>query len=185
MRKQYIVPWTRAEDALIVEHAKKGADAILEMLPGRSLNAVWKRASYLGVSVRAENPQTVGDRYLLAKTCWECGRLLPGNRFEDAHNSGKRNKCRTCTTVGNPAAKRFMDQANSETAAHASRHRKPWLQWEDKKLDPELGTPLTQLALELGRTYKAVRHRRHLLYQLSSPSLDPREGLWRVQTKEK
>lgn len=169
--------WTPAEDATLYASPMATAEDLASRLPGRSASAVAQRRAAIGAprpgSGHAASPHRPGGRSLLAKTCRECGLLLPGRWFKfkraDRVWSGT---CRGCDSEalkdwkGNrrPEASATAERLNNERYRHAAQaltaqvatmNGQPYMERDHAVLaDPDL-TVLAK-ALSLGRTFFAV-----------------------------
>lgn len=79
--------WTPSEDDVIVENSTMTSTRLTGLLPGRSSSAIDRRRRALLGAVLGKgalhrlNPNTIGKRQLLAKTCPKCGHLLASKWF--------------------------------------------------------------------------------------------------------
>lgn len=171
-----LIRWSDNEDRVIRECAgTKTAEAIAELLPGRTPKSVRGRIHYLGIKLgyfyAARDPHIVGDRPLLAKTCSKCGLLLPSEWFlkttsPSRRRSGKeywRDHCRKCSHRGNaprvrqesPQAREWTRKAQAITLPLAVNNGKEYTEADYVILADENLSNLAK-ALILKRSYKAA-----------------------------
>lgn len=199
-----IQDWTPEEDEFLLATPHFTRWQVADKLPGRTPNAVMGRRSHLaqkhGVRFGTSNkdPNTVGSRTLLAKTCPDCGLLLQARwfTFRRARGGKWNTKCVRCEPRGSwrPSAtkqaendrtnKRFAAAMHAITRPRAERHGEPWMEADDQTLqDPDL--TLLEKALRLERTYGATATRCKAMGYSSKKGLgDPKHGHWIIRLPE-
>lgn len=172
-------------------------------LPGRTYFSVGSQRRYLtrteGIRFDAynKNPNHVGGRLLLARTCPDCGLLLDA-RFYGISGRGRRQKfqwydrCVRCRQHGR--ARVQSDESKAKTAANvkalqdrvadqAVRRGQPWLEADDRVIqDPDLTN--LEKAIRLKRTLQATQARVHKVGATSANKrhLGPtQDGVWVIQ----
>lgn len=118
------------------------------------------------------SPYSAGARTLLARTCMKCGELVDGDSFP-VLNRGKRNQSRrrVCHNCHNGRKKQDREErgiglppTRPREELQINKYRK-WTKEEDQKLKDgiEEGTSYEDIAVELGRSLRAVYTRREIL----------------------
>lgn len=177
-------PWTDDEVEIVRRTAHWPAQEVAAEL-GRGYAAVRKFRTTLGREEGLQfpnssgfylDPQSVGKRTLLAKTCTRCGLLLPADWFGRRSDRGWRPHCVRCSI---PDKEKQYDKSkqwqrsNSEKAsaaskAHykvmqkitrdrASRHGYPWNE-SDVPVLKDSSLSAFEKALKLKRSYSSVRN---------------------------
>lgn len=112
----------------------------------------------------AARPWRVGSRRLLARTCGDCGELLPADRYAASGDGTLDHRCILCVRARLTPIQRERKNRNGADADHraqdATRPAGRWgCQWTGPELEIALRDDLTakQAALMLGRTYFATQ----------------------------
>lgn len=187
-------PWTLAEDEVLIEAGPwVTVPQLTERLPGRTRTAIVQRRVALGLDTihgGRKNPNHVGARPLIAKSCTTCGRLLHGSWFHFRPNRQLwEQSCKKCGSEGRADLHRSADRANSTsewnarvqalTLSRATNHKQPWTDKDHETLaDPDLTT--VAKALALGRSYAAVKDMCQANGYRSSRFLGEPTDLWRI-----
>jgi hypothetical protein len=169
------VRFSDEEDTFIRNTPHLPAWAVAREL-GRSVPAIHHRrkkigapASHTGQTVNAAiNPCSVGDRSLVARTCYQCGLLLDASWFGYIGPRGGRSghwwtRCAACCSERSAAHVRESGygRARSEvlaalTVPTAEKRREPYTDSDHKVLaDP--GLTILEKAVQLGRTYSGIQ----------------------------
>lgn len=195
--------WTEDEDAAVIEAGPfTSAKSLLEILPGRSEDAINKRRRKLGLvtyTTIGERPGDVGNRALVAKSCVRCGLLLAGAWF--TFHKPKRGWSSTCRACASEKAGLSKQAARANESARVAERRKA----EYQKLQrltvdraEKAGEPYTdadfevladqsltdfQKALRLRRSYGAVQGARQRAGFKSKPDGlgDPERDIWVIR----
>jgi hypothetical protein len=183
-------PWTEADHEAIRELQESCTDAQLAAYLGRPVNALvqylWK-ARKRGLLDRRENAGTYRVPFrvpktaiLIAKSCAKCGKMRDASyfrqytsgRIEGNHDAwcqicnlseGKRNYAKLkerdpSASTNNSSVHKFLQKVTEE---HADRSNMPYTMAEmDEITDVEKST--LEVALNLGRTFYAIRARRYI-----------------------
>ncbi|AWY06153.1 DNA binding protein [Gordonia phage Suzy] len=187
--------WQEDEDRFLEENCKLATIPQMAKFLGRTVPSVTGRMKKLGLSggprgVNKDPFRMPSGAILIARTCLKCGLFLPENWFHVSHKIHRDQYCKSCrngigksrdrkeyTRIGNEKEK----AKNVVTSKMATRVGISWEEEEDSYLREnykEKGD--FQLAIEMGRTMKAITHRRHVL-GLSKNRIrytDPRNEMW-------
>lgn len=187
--------WTEDEDRVLLEMASASNAAISKALIGRTTKAVSRRRERLSLSAPREGVAFfVGSRTLLAKTCPDCGLLLPASWFHWSEpNKCWRTYCRKCFTPRNRAYKRKSDKVTTSnkaySRAYAQKAQQITLPLADRKgeeftesdhviLADESMTALGK-ALKMKRTYSSAKNAVYNFgYKSLTPLGDPAQDQW-------
>lgn len=173
------LPWIDADLAALVELSTTCSDAQIAEYLDRSVRSVSQRLFKLrqteGMDLRARRgyvacfPWAVpGDMPLLARTCVRCGNLRDATYFARLPQpGGSRCWSTTCylclrqkASANRKPQDRTVDRRLQEaTACTAHHHRQPYVSADYEVLADRDKSDL-QVAMELGRTFIAVRHKR-------------------------
>ena len=157
------LPWTSAEDNIVRLGAKRTAAEIAKDLPGRTAGAVKRRRTVLGTQaeLKHKDPNKPGNRTLIARTCKQCGLLLPAAWFR-LRNAWV-GKCKKCESDNAAARPQRSDSAWANMAIFqeislktADRNKFDYTSEDEVVLLDENMTVLEK-AVALRRTYFAVR----------------------------
>lgn len=193
-------PWTDDEIEVLRRTTHLTASAVAAQL-GRSLYSVKtmrhrlsKDEGLVYLMGNAYNPNNVGSRRLLAKTCLGCGLLLPADWYTLRGSGGglKRgwmDRCVRCvprssqprpSTAGvGPSRSRL--ELQRITRARADRHGQPWLEADHLVLRDSTLT-IFEKAIQLGRSYEAVTVACSSNgYTSRVGKGDPMHGVWRIE----
>jgi hypothetical protein len=139
--------------------------------------------------LRNFDPNRVGTRILLAKTCIDCGLLLGGSNFApQPRDAGWSLRCHSCRAKEKvPRSRRYIPsraerrrQLQALTVPHAKRYGGVWTSKEMQVLADGSQTNFAK-AMKLGRTYYAVNTAVGRYGFSSKPEpLPEQEGEWRV-----
>lgn len=154
--------WTPAEDAIALDATLTHAQVATQT--GRTVAAVKGRRQVLrGTATKyaqGAHPYVPPGHaeWLIAKTCFECDRLLPAEAY---HRRKERMgswsvKCKTCH---DREARAGWNQRQEASRAGATAKGQPWTA-EETRLALE-DRPIEEIAAELGRTYASVVRRRN------------------------
>lgn len=201
-----IEPWTDEEMEMIRRTRNLTAKEVMRHLD-RSWNCIRDMRAQLahdeGISFEklphANDPNCVGNRRLIAKTCLGCGLLLEAKWFTET-KSGARwtSRCTRCSTSV-PCKKEYNRKYRTENRAQvqdwarkqrevmqaltrprASRHGFPWLD-EDHNVLRDSTLTVFEKAIQLGRTYAATATAITANgYTSRVGKGDPVEGAWHI-----
>jgi len=125
------VEWTAEEDDLIRTNRYKTNSELNRLLPGRSENAIQIRRRHIGVTgCRVDvNPFVIASRTVVAKTCLECGELMPGEKYSKGRNGTAVSYCRYCyikrmRVLQEKHPERYSKRPGAQTKATAKFKRK-------------------------------------------------------------
>jgi hypothetical protein len=174
-----LLPWTAEEDAILFEKKHFTAKDLTALLPGRHLSAIHARRAKIGASVGnggpAKDPFMPGHRTLIAKTCRDCGLLLPASWYWSRGGPYKISYCKKCSHSRNmgyresepdDTKKERRRRAVIRVAAYAKKAQDITLPFAEKRgqeyteadhkvlSDPSLSN--LAKALRLKRTYIAI-----------------------------
>lgn len=141
----------------------------------------------------AYNPNYVGSRRLLAKTCLGCGLLLPADWYTRRGSAGglKRGWTDRCTRCFGRSTKPRLSEAGKGpsrsrkklqqiTRDRAVRHGEPWLDSDHQVLRDSRLT-IFEKAIKLGRTYEATTAACSSNgYTSRVGKGDPMQGAWHI-----
>lgn len=170
--------WTVEEDVFIRNTLHLSNAAVAREL-GRTRRAVAHRRMTLGLRSAngcgpntVDSPHAIGQRALLARTCWKCGLLLDGSWFYPVRNRKTGNstwsaRCVRCLGQPTPGQTRrqprprphgearYRQAMAAITQPRATRTGEPYGERDHQVLaDPNLSK--LEKALKLGRTFAAV-----------------------------
>lgn len=124
----------------------------------------------------AADPQHVGTRRLVCRTCKDCHALLPAEKFRQRQSGVREWMCMSCQGLRDrqgmsaERAERVRAQSaghfaelQTATRARAVRNGMQWTGAEMEILMQHPDTPAKELAVMLGRTYAATCLRRSVL----------------------
>lgn len=165
--------WSDDEDAIVRETPHLTAVQLAALL-GRGVKSVEHRRSYLGIGAYInKDPNRVGARALIARTCPGCGLFLNARWFLLEGTKRKRQGenwsvyCRKCKHTRTPRiARQASDQARARIRANyharqkvssdvATRHRSEYAEQDHAVLSNPDYTNLEK-AVRIQRTYAAV-----------------------------
>lgn len=175
-------PWTEADDAALLELVETCTTTQIAKYLGRSINSVTGHMHMLkrtGVQwdprTSVRNPFAIpGSAILLAKTCLHCGKLRD-ERFFRGGGKGSRSRASGASTCSLCFRKRHREQqrntprredtfyelAQEVSLATADRKGQPYTV-ADSRVISDLTKSDLQVALELRRTFHAIRAQRQL-----------------------
>ncbi len=176
-----ITAWSHEEDRVVLD-TSLSAIQMEQRLPGRSLGAIRTRRAVIGAphSFGNRDPHAPGPRPLIARTCKDCGLLLPAEWFRLArsrHANIRRAECRKCASIASveyeaalsderAAGRReravsyratYALKAQALTAPLAAMSGQEYTESDHAVLSDPTRTALDK-ALSLRRTYVAVVH---------------------------
>jgi hypothetical protein len=191
-----VEPWTLEEDAVALRQDLT-IKQMAELLPGKSETAVASRRHKLRANVGNKrgtdlNPFEIRSRPLIAKTCPNCGLLLPSGWFTFQERSERkvwRTNCRKCASAYTAENRRKRNQKESRayeakaqaiTEPLAENRRSEYTEKDHEILSNPSLTHLAK-ALALKRTYKAVRSQCSINGYKSHVGLgDPARDQWLI-----
>lgn len=186
-------PWVAYEDELIA-NVNLSAIRAAEVLPGRSAGAVDNRRSQLGIRVGPSirnDPRAVGERMVLARTCTQCGLLLPGAWFPKRNTGGTSSWCKKCSSLHATAKpmtpqkhagqRAWVDRMQAITSARATRSGYEYTEF-DHAIMANPAITIASKALAMGRTFQAARGAvSRNGYKSARFLADPATKQWRIE----
>lgn len=134
------------------------------------------------------SPFSAGRRTLLARTCTECGELADGDSFPIISGVGARR--RACHNCVNAKKKRDREERGIGLPAPRppeelqSNRKQRWAAEDDKYLREHVGSQSYEaIALELGRSLRAVYKRRDILGLSAVRTRHRVEKPWRIDNQ--
>jgi hypothetical protein len=133
------------------------------------------------------SPFSSGTRTVLARTCRQCGELADGDSFPVLSGTGsRRHACHRCHNARKKQDREVRGigvPAPRPPEAQQTNKRRQWTAEDDNRMRAgiDAGTGYEQLALELGRSIRAVYKRREILGLAQVRTRHRVAKPWRIQ----
>lgn len=194
--------WTEDIDAAILELDQSCTAAQIAQYLGLTKKQIDHRRSLLlatgardATPTKRKNPLPFAmprSGILVAKSCVRCGRMRDARYFWKCVNSKFNHdyhfpECRLCANKkkrGRPQNKHTVSRKRDKlfqqvTTKLATNHQAEWTQHEESKIS-DMSKSEFDLAIELGRTYLAVRSRRTKLGLYPDRRLHLADSYWKI-----